>query len=446
MNRKIKKLNRREFIDNTVKGTIGLLTCPLLIASSKESHAASLGKSLVVKVKDETVFINNRIDQNVAQAMVDSAIKKLTGIHNVGEAWKSLFPGIKQNSVISIKVNCINRSLSSHPEVAYSIINGLTRMQVEENPFAENNIIIWDRTNGELQSAGYTINTGNSGVRCFGTSQSGIGYSSDQFNVAGVFRRLSKILTDMTDYMINLSVLKNHGGAGVTLSLKNHYGTCDEPRTLHGNPYDCDPYIPALNNLSPIRDKQVINICDAIFGIVSGGPSGPPAIALKSLIFSKDPVAHDYIATEILKKNGCNTINRATHMATAAEAPYNLGANDPNQIELSEIDNPTTEVAEIPAEQNIPGNFQLFQNYPNPFNAQTTFSYQLLKPAWVRVDIYDIKGERINRLVDANQNSGYYRVLWDGKALNGIFVPSGTYFGQFQIDDVRQTIKMQLLK
>ena len=66
----------------------------------------------------------------------------------------------------------------------------------------------------------------------------------------------------MSDYMINLSVLKNHGTAGVTLSMKNHYGTCDDPGSIHGG--YCDPYIPALNNLSPIRDKQVLNICDAI--------------------------------------------------------------------------------------------------------------------------------------------------------------------------------------
>ena len=444
MNRKIKNYNRREFIDNTVKGTIGLLTCPLLFASSKESHAALFGKSLVVKVKDDTVIFNNQIDQNVVQVMVDSAIKKLAGIQDIGEAWKSLFPGIRQNSVISIKVNCINRSLSSHPEVAYSIINGLTKMQVDGSFFPENNIITWDRTNGELRSAGYTINTSDSGARCFGTSQSGVGYSSNQFIVAGRSQRISRILTDMSDYMINLSVLKNHGTAGVTLSMKNHYGTCDSPGSIHGG--YCDPYIPALNNLIPIRTKQVITICDAIYGIISGGPSGSPQIAPKSIIMSKDPVAHDYTAAQLLKDNGCNTLNRATHIASAAKSPYNLGTNDPSQIDLVEIDNPTTEIAETPGEQHIPGSFQLFQNYPNPFNAQTTFSYQLFKPARVRVDIYDIRGEHVNRLVDANQDNGYYRILWNGKSSNGISVPTGTYFGQFQIDDVGQTIKMQLLK
>lgn len=444
MSQKIKNYNRREFIDHTVKGTIGLLTFPFVLNRSKEGNTVTLNNSTVVVVKDETVLRNNRIDQQVVQVMVDAAIKRLTDIQDVGEAWKSNFPGIKQSSVISIKVNCINRSLSSHPEVAYSIINGLTRMQVDGNSFPENNIIIWDRTNGELRNAGYSINTGSTGVRCFGTSQSGVGYSSTQFNVAGRSQRISRILTDMSDYMINLSVLKNHGTAGVTLSMKNHYGTCDNPGSIHGG--YCDPYVPALNNVSPIQEKQVLNICDAIFGIISGGPSGRPQITTKSLILSKDPVAHDYIAAQMLKDNGCNTLNRATHIATAAKAPYNLGTNDPNQIDLIKIENPTTGVDRIPNKKQTLDDFQLFQNYPNPFNSQTTLSYQLFKPTKVRLDIYNIQGELVQCLVDTHQNCGYYRIPWDGNALNGATVPSGTYLGQFRIDNVRRTIKMQLLK
>jgi uncharacterized protein (DUF362 family) len=444
MSEKIKNYNRREFIDTTIKGTVGLLTCPIILTNLKDSHAETLTKSTIVVVKDETVLSSNRINQHAVQVMVDATIKRLTGIQDVGEAWKSLFSGIKKSSIISIKVNCINRSLSSHPEVAYSIVNGLTRMQVEGNSFPENNIIIWDRTNGELRNAGYSINTSSTGVRCFGTSQSGVGYSSTQFNVAGSSQRISRILTDMSDYMINLSVLKNHGTSGVTLSMKNHYGTCNEPGNLHGG-YG-DPYIPALNNLAPIRNKQVITICDAIYGIISGGPSGNPQVTPKSIIMSKDPVAHDYIAAQMLKDNGCNTLNRATHIATAAKAPYSLGTNDPNQIDLIKIENPTAGIDRIPNEEQIPDDFQLFQNYPNPFNSQTTLSYQLFKPARIRLDIYNMQGELVQCLVDTHQNSGYYRIPWDGRAANDNPVPSGTYLGQFRIDNVRQTIKMQLLK
>ena len=444
MNYKIRSYNRREFIDHTVKGTIGLLAFPFILNNSNESKAVSLAKSTVVVVKDETVLTSNRIDQKVVQVMVDAAIKTSTGIPDVGEAWKSLLPGIKQSSVISIKINCINRSLASHPEVAYGISNGLTKMNVEGNSFPENNIIIWDRTNNELKSAGYTINTGNTGVRCFGTNQSGVGYTSTQFSVAGSSQKISRILTDMSDYLINLSVLKNHGTSGITASMKNHYGTCNNPGNLHGS--NGDPYIPALNSLDSIRNKQVITICDAIYGIISGGPSGNPQVTPKSIIMGRDPVAHDYVAAQVLKDNGCNTVNRATHIATAAKAPYSLGTNDPNQIDLIKIENPTTGIDRIPADNRTPDSFQLFQNYPNPFNAGTTLAYQLFKPGRVKLDIFDIQGELVCRLIDSNQGSGYHHVSWDGTNSNGTAIPSGTYFARFLINRMQQTIRMVLIK
>ncbi len=134
---------------------------------------------------------------------------------------------------------------------------------------------------------------------CFGTNNN---YDSTQHSVNGSNQRLSSILTDLSDYMINLCILKNHSIAGVTLCMKNHYGTYNSPSYIHGG--YCDPYIPALCILSPIRDKQVINICDAIKGAASGGPNGLPNIYPKSLIFGTDPVACDYVSSEILDSYG----------------------------------------------------------------------------------------------------------------------------------------------
>ncbi len=117
----------------------------------------------------------------------------------------------------------------------------------------------------------------------------------------------------------------------------------------------------------------------------------------------------------------------ATHIATAAQAPDNLGTNDPSQIDLITLNNPTTTLVEND-EQNInPYNFRLYHNYPNPFNSQTTISYQLFKPANVKIDIYNINGSPVRHLVDGYQNSGYYRNLWDDKTSTGIFAASGTY-------------------
>ncbi len=438
-----KKYTRRIFLNNTAKGT----ACLLIPAFIKNSFADPQDNSRVVVVDDDTVLSgilpNVIIHQSVVQIMVNAGIHSLTGIQDLGEAWKSLFPGITQNSVINIKINCVSSTISKHQEVTYSIINGLTSMQVDGISFPENNIIIWDRTGWELNNAGYSINTGTTGVRCFGTDASGVGYNTTQYNVNGSNQCLSNILTDMSDYMINLCVLKNHNRAGVTLSLKNHYGTCDNPSNMH-NTY-CDPYIPELNNLSPIREKQVINICDALFGVVSGGPSGPSQVTPKSLIFSTDTVACDYIGYNILNTYGCPTLLQATHIATAAQAPYNLGTNDPAKIDLININNPT--IASINEKPNIhPDNFQVYQNFPNPFNSQTTIPYQLSKPAKVKIDIYNINGRHVYNLVNKFQNTGHHRIIWNGKSSSGKSIGSGTYLCNFRVNDSSQSIRIQLLK
>jgi len=59
-------------------------------------------------------------------------------------------------------------------------------------------------------------------------------------------------------------VLKDHGTAGVTLSMKNHYGSVDNPGSLHGG--QCDPYIPELNNVPDIKDKTRL----IVLGWISG--------------------------------------------------------------------------------------------------------------------------------------------------------------------------------
>lgn len=442
----MKKYSRREFIDHAAKGTAGLLVLPLAGRAITQRSGSSLSNSRVVTVSDDNSISGNQFNQAVIQQMVDSGIRSLTGIEDAGEAWKSLFPGLNQNSVIGIKINCIASGMPSHPEVTYSVCNALTSMQVNGASFPENNIIIWDRTTGELRNAGYSINTDSSGIRCFGTNQSGVGYSSTNYDVNGSSQKISTILTDMSDYLVNLYVLKNHGMAGVTLGLKNHYGTCNSPGSLHGG--HCDPFIPALNALSPIKDKHIISIGDAITGIISGGPSGTPQVSPKSLIFSTDPVAGDTVARQMLKDHGTadSSINSATHIDTAAGSSYNLGIADPSQIEQILVENPSTNIKDPNIENKLPSQFQLFQNYPNPFNSETTLSYQLNKGSKVRVDIFDLHGKFVYRVVDQHQSPGYYRFNWDSRNSSGILVPSGIYFASFNIDGIRQNFKMQLIK
>jgi uncharacterized protein (DUF362 family) len=301
--------------------------------------------SRVIIVTDTQATSGTTINTSVVQIMVNSAIKSLAQNDDIGEAWKLLLPGITSASRIAIKVNCINSSVPTHPAVTNAVVNTLKQMLFSGNPFNENNIIIFDRTQSELQSSGYAINTGTTGVRCMGTNSTGAGYTTQTYNVNGSSQKLSKIVVDMCDYLINISVLKNHSLAGVTLCLKNHYGTCNNPGNLHGG-YYCDPYIPALNALDAIKLKQRVNIIDALYGIKSGGPGGSAQFVANKLIMSTDIVACDYWGRKTLLDNGCTTTAYATHVDTASTT-YQLGTNNPAQMDVVNIQNPSAKAVTL---------------------------------------------------------------------------------------------------
>jgi hypothetical protein len=76
----------------------------------------------------------------------------------------------------------------------------------------------------------------------------------------------------------------------------------------------------------------------------------------------------------------------------------------------------------------IPEKFRLYQNYPNPFNPSTTIKYDLPMESKITLEIFNILGERILRLIDSEiTGSGYRQIVWNGKDSKGLQVGSGTY-------------------
>jgi len=76
----------------------------------------------------------------------------------------------------------------------------------------------------------------------------------------------------------------------------------------------------------------------------------------------------------------------------------------------------------------LPQEFDLRQNYPNPFNPATVIEYALPRASQVKIQIYNILGQRVRNLVDELQEAGYKAIPWDGKDDSGNEVGSGIYF------------------
>jgi hypothetical protein len=104
-------------------------------------------------------------------------------------------------------------------------------------------------------------------------------------------------------------------------------------------------------------------------------------------------------------------------------------------LEVKEVNTPS-----------IPTVFSLSQNYPNPFNPKTLIRFTLPKDSWVKMEVYNILGQKVKTLVDEKLAAGVKEVEWDSKDDNGLEVASGIYFYRIKADDFSDIKKMVMLK
>ena len=96
--------------------------------------------------------------------------------------------------------------------------------------------------------------------------------------------------------------------------------------------------------------------------------------------------------------------------------------------------------------ETFPQGFILEQNFPNPFNPITTVRYELPEDSFVDVTIYDMLGNVVSNLVNANQSSGYKTIQWNATNNQGQHVSAGVYLYKIQAGNFVDTKKMILLK
>lgn len=94
----------------------------------------------------------------------------------------------------------------------------------------------------------------------------------------------------------------------------------------------------------------------------------------------------------------------------------------------------------------LPTTFALSQNYPNPFNPNTEIKYQLPRDSRVVLSIYNVMGQEVVTLVDADLKAGYYTATWNARDARGSEVSAGIYFCRLQAGEFSKTRKMVLIK
>ncbi|UCD93816.1 MAG: T9SS type A sorting domain-containing protein, partial [Candidatus Zixiibacteriota bacterium] len=90
---------------------------------------------------------------------------------------------------------------------------------------------------------------------------------------------------------------------------------------------------------------------------------------------------------------------------------------------------------------NLPAEFSLSQNRPNPFNPVTRIPFALPQASHVRLEIFNIMGQKVATLVDGPLEAGEHVYTFDGST-----VASGVYLYRIQADNLVETRRMLLLK
>jgi len=99
-----------------------------------------------------------------------------------------------------------------------------------------------------------------------------------------------------------------------------------------------------------------------------------------------------------------------------------------------------------PFKQGIPTEFKLTANYPNPFNPTTTIAFELPQSSPIKIEVFNLLGQKVATLVDGYREAGRFEVVWNGTDEAGKQVSSGIYFCRMIAGEYTGTLKMMMMK
>lgn len=338
-------LNRRKFFTMLGAGSAALATKPLSMFASGSStvqdkpatniaDAAKVARTdgsmpgkypgRVIHVKNAVAVVQGEPVEQEAYLMIKKAMLELTGQTELDKAWKTF---VNPGERIGLKVNPVaGRLLSTSHAVTKSIVR-----QLIESGIKKENIVLWDRREMDLKEAGFTAEN-YPGIKITGTElqdDKGSFYDTEgklfsERNIdknwfywadvegnydsetipyminGGKYSYFTKIVTQDLDKIINIPILKNAGGS-ITNAMKNlAYGVVSNTGRLHARLWN--ETCAEVCAFAPVRDKVVLNICDALKGCFNGGPGANPQFICNynSILVASDPVALDRIGYDII--------------------------------------------------------------------------------------------------------------------------------------------------
>lgn len=325
MSDKAGELSRREILGGLLGGTA-------LVAFGGKLAAAASARARVVRVQSGAVWAGDRRDPKVVAAMVDAGVKAFLGAATAEAAWKQVFsPGMR----VGLKINLLGRPLIyTAREVTEAVAIGAIAAGIKPG-----DVLVWDRYQDHFPPTAYALGPGTHGEQIV----AGGAYDRARgARTAGGMCGIDTIATERTDVTINLPVLKDHSGSGVTLALKNiAFGAYQHHRAAHED--NCDPFIAEACAHFWKSVRVPLIVLDATRGCFDGGPRPSSRSSLwdeNAVYVATDPVALDVTCRKIVMEQratrGLRDRTRdCLHIETAARK--GLGVGDPERIDLVSV-------------------------------------------------------------------------------------------------------------
>lgn len=114
--------------------------------------------------------------------------------------------------------------------------------------------------------------------------------------------------------------------------------------------------------------------------------------------------------------------------------------------ESSFYESKMVEISVFDNQPSLPLITQLHGAFPNPFNPNTTIMYELSHPSRVKIEVFNLRGQLIDTLLDANKPEGKHYQAFHAYDSQGNRLSSGLYFYRLTAGKHTQMKKMLLMQ
>lgn len=301
----MQKIQRRSFIR---KGAT---------AAAAGAIAAALPASSLAEERKPRIVV---VHGNDIAKMMAAGIEKMGG-------WGRFF---KEGKKVALKPNLAWKSTpeqggNTHPDIVRAVVLAAEKAKVKQIAIPENTCHSERET---FPACGILDAIKGTGAKLYRPKKDD--YVSVEVPKGRICKK-ARVTRDLieADCLVNMPVAKHHGGAILTLSMKNWMGAIDN-RTRHG--WHRQGLHQCIADFSTYL-KPTLIIIDATRIMLNHGPQGPGDLAHPhEIIFATDPVAADAYAATLFKKKPADI----PHIRLAAE--LGIGCMDLDKVEIVRVE------------------------------------------------------------------------------------------------------------